>query len=142
MSGSGFSSGEASSRQQDWAQAPEGLGMVTDLDHMLSAPLPPLPALASAHTLWLGPRAAPASLGWRSQQVAAQRRSFSVWPDVRLPGAKGHGMGVGEPDLPLPDCSHSPWLSTPPPPHSVGPMCDGQRVGKHLLINSWSCAAN
>ena len=54
MSGSGFSSGEASSRQQDWAQAPEGLGMVTDLDHMLSAPLPPLPALASAHTLWLG----------------------------------------------------------------------------------------
>ena len=129
MSGSGFSSGEASSRQQDWAQAPEGLGMVTDLDHMLSAPLPPLPALASAHTFWLGPRAAPASLGWRSQQVAAQRRSFSVWPDVRLPGAKGHGMGVGSLTCPSLTAPIHPGFPHPLPHTQLAPCVMGRGWG-------------
>lgn len=52
--------------------------MVTDLDALLSALLPPLLALASAHTRWLGPRAALASLGWHSLRVAAQRRGFCL----------------------------------------------------------------
>lgn len=40
---------------------------------------------------------------------------------IRLPGAKCHGMGVGELDLPLPDCSHSPWLPHPLPHTQLAP---------------------
>lgn len=61
MSSSGFSSGEASSRQWGWAQAPEGLGEATGL-HCLSAPLPSLPALASTRSL-AGPTGSP-GLAW------------------------------------------------------------------------------
>lgn len=93
MSGSGFSSGEASSRQQDWAQAPEGLGVVTDLDHMLSAPSPlcrpwsPLTLSGGAHGQ---PRPPLDSAPSRS----VQRRGFSGQTSgSQEPRATGWGWG-------------------------------------------------
>lgn len=115
MSGSSFSSGEASSGSRT-GQAPEGLGVVADLGPLLSALLPPLPALASTHTRWLGPRAAPASLGWNSLRVAAQRKGFCL-ARRQSPRSQVTWDGKEGPDLPLPDCPIH--LSFPHPlPHT------------------------
>lgn len=102
--------------------------MVTDLDALLSALLPPLLALASAHTRWLGPRAALASLGWHSLRVAAQRRGFCLArrqsPRSQVTWDWGRGC-----NLPLPDCPIHPGFPHPLPHTRLAPCVMGRGWG-------------